>query len=384
MEIGTKKYARVKVEGLSEAVIVPVSTDKPSIPEKMQQRWQNLADLAACTLGVPSGQITRFTEETLEIFAANRDPENPFKNSDTAQLGSGMFCESVVGRRRLMTVNDIRISDYWRDNPFRETGMLSYIGVPIAWEDGEFFGTFCLLDGKANEYSDKFRQFILQFKEIIEADLQSVMLQQELQRKVTAQELMIREANHRINNHFALLIGYIQLQVAERETNRDLCDVLLDVKNRLRSISLIHDKLCRADDRNLPQLDSYLTELCRHIIDNVAGIPIALTCNVVPLELGVELLVAVGLIIAELITNSVKYAFNGIDHPEVLLEVSRPEISTVKLLYRDNGIGLPDGFNVMTTPTLGLTLIRLQVEQLHGTIQVENCGGVRYRITLHC
>ena len=382
MKIGTKKYARVKVEGISEMVMIPVSTDKPSIPEDMQQRWQNIIDLVARTLGVPSGQITRFTEETLEIFVTNERSGNPFRTSDSSPLGTGMFCETVAGHREMMQVDDIRSSDYWRNNPFAKTGMLSYIGVPLAWEDGEMFGTFCLLDGKTNSYSDAFKQFILQFKEVIEADLRSVLQQRELQSRLSAQELMIREAHHRINNHFSLLIGYIQMQAAERETNRDLCEVLMDVKNRLRSISLIHDNLCKSNDPDPPPLDSYLSELCRHIIGNVAGTPIGFVCSIDPVKLRVEYLVAIGLIVAELVTNSVKYAFHGIAHPEIRLDVRKTGAATVVMNFRDNGVGLPEGLDLMTTSTLGLTLIRLQVEQLHGSILVENRNGVGYTISL--
>ncbi len=384
MKVGTQKYSRVKIEGLPDTIVVPVTTDKPSIPEKMFKRWQDLVDLVARTLKVPSGQITRFTEKTLEIFAASQNTGNPFRNGDAASLGGGMFCETVVGRKQIMAVSDIRTSEFWKDNPFAGSGLLSYIGIPIEWEDGEVFGTFCLLDDKANSFSDVYFQFIRQFKDIIEADLHYLLTQEELKRRVTVQELEIRESHHRINNHFSMLIGYIQLQVAERESDRDLCDVLMDIRNRIRSISLIHDKLCISSEQTLPMLDVYITQLCEHIIADVASFKIALECAIDPLTTPVEFTVALGLIVAELVTNSVKYAFPGIAKPAITIRIRRTTEDVIKLEYFDNGIGFPEGFDISEKKTLGLTLVRLQVEQLHGDITVENRQGVHFTIMLKC
>ncbi len=385
MKIGTRKYAKVRVEGFSDAIIVPVSTDKPDIPEKVQVKWQKIVDLMARIIKVPSGQITRVTEENLEIFVASRDTGNPFKNDDIAPLGFGMFCETVLGRREQMTVADVRPSDYWKNNPFINTGMLSYTGIPIEWEDGELFGTFCFLDDKANEFSSEFLELIRQFKEIIEADLQSVLLQQDLQKRLTAQEMLVREAHHRINNHFSLLIGYIQLRAEEREEDHNVHDVLLDVQSRIRSISLIHEKLCRSADECLPPLDVYITQLCDHIIADVTKIKIAVHSEIEPLELSMELTVAIGLIISELLTNSIKYAFAGNESPRIDINIKRDTERKLSLQYRDNGVGLPAGFDIMRAGSLGMTLIRGQVDQLHGELQIESgkgAHGAQFRILI--
>ena len=372
----------MKVEGLTDAIIVPISTDKPDIPEKVLSKWQNIVDLMARIVKVPSGQITRFTEENLEIFIASRDTGNPFKNNDKAPLGFGMFCETTVGKRRQLTVADIRPSEYWKNNPLTETGMLSYIGIPIEWEDGEVFGTFCFLDNKSNKFSPPFRELIIQFKEIIEADLQLVLLYQELQKRLTAQEMLVREAHHRINNHFSMLIGYIQLRVSEREGDRNVHDILLDVQNRIRSISLIHEKLCRTSDERLPPLDEYVKQLCTHMITDISRIRIDVYYEIEPLEPSMEITVAIGLIVSELLTNSIKYAFSGNESPRIDIGIRRGTEGKLLLWYRDNGVGLPAGFDIATSGSIGMSLIRMQVEQLHGELRIDRSNGTEFRIAI--
>jgi c-di-GMP phosphodiesterase len=382
MKIGSKNFASVKVENNVDAIIVPISTEKPEIPDAIRAKWQRIADLTAQIVNVPSGQITKFTEENLIIFAASSAMRNPFKNDDAVPLGAGMFCETVVGRRKPMTVADIRPSPYWKNNPLSDTGMVSYIGVPIKWEDGEVFGTFCLLDDKANVFSALFHELMLEFKNVIEADLQSILLEHDLRKKLSAQEMLLREAHHRINNHFSLLISYIQLCALEREENRDVHDVLMDIQNRIMSISFIHEELCRSTDERLPPLDRYITRLCDHIIADVAKRHIALTCRIDPLDFPVERAVSIGLIVSELLTNSIKYAFERTSSPSIEIRIQLMDRNNIFLLYRDNGKGLPVGFDIETAQSLGMTLVRMQVKQLKGSIEIDNTNGAEFRITI--
>ncbi len=382
MKIGTRKYARVKVEGRSEPVIIPISTNKPEVPGKVLSRWQKIVDLIAKILNVPSAQITKFTEENLEIFIASKNTGNPFKKDDKVPLSIGMFCETTVGKRTPVTVPDINASDYWKNNPLAHTGMVSYIGIPIEWEDGELFGTICCLDNKANGFSPYFREIVIQFKEIIESDLQFMLLQHELQNRLTSNEMLMREAHHRINNHFALLIGYIQLRASEREEDRKLYDILLDIQNRIKSISLVHEKLCRTSDERLPPLDVYIKQLCNYIISDISRIKIETFYQIEPLEPAMEITVAIGLIISELLTNSIKYAFSGSTSPRIDIGIRRTPEGRLLLWYRDNGIGLPKDFDFNSSVNIGMSLIRLQVEQLHGEIHVDTSNGTEFRIVI--
>lgn len=382
MKIGARSYSSVKIEAL-DSILVPISTGKPAVPEVIQEKWQNMVDLVARIGNVTAGLVTRFTEEALEIVASSSSAGNPFTKNQVAPLGKGMFCETTAGKGRELRVEDINTSIYWKTNPLAFTGMQSYYGVPLFWEDGELFGTLCVLDCKPNSFEGVFNELLEHFKSIIECDLKYIGVNAELNKRLSVQEILIREAHHRINNHFTLLISYIQLKASEVDKNCNVNDLLLDVQNRIRSISLIHDELCCATPgKDLPPLDEYLSKLCNCLVSNLAGIYIDIRCEVDKLELPVELTVSIGLVVAELITNSVKYAFAKEGAPAIRLSVHRTAERRITVKYEDNGVGLPPGFDVKSTTTIGMTLIRLQVEQLHGEMQVSGEGGAKFSIVI--
>jgi GAF domain-containing protein len=193
-------FARVKVLGENELVVVPVSHNKPDIPGQIIDKWQRIVDIVASIMHVPTGLITQLTEETLEIVVASNTKGNPYKRGDHDRLGIGMFCETVAGRRHEMRVDDVSVDEYWEKNPHAGLGMKAYMGVPIEWEDGELFGTFCMLTDKANSYQDEFLLLLREFKEIIETDLKYILLKNELEERLSARELELREIHHRLKN----------------------------------------------------------------------------------------------------------------------------------------------------------------------------------------
>ncbi|MCX7727221.1 MAG: sensor histidine kinase [Chitinispirillaceae bacterium] len=344
MEIGNKRYAKVNVKPYKELIVIPItSPNKPHIPEEIQKKWQNIVDLVARIFNVPSGQITRFTEEHLQIFRASKHTGYPLKNS----------------------------------------GLVSYIGVPIQWEDGEIFGTFCLLDNKSNSFSNLYLELMLNFKEIIESDLKYLLINQELQRRLSTKELLLREAYHRLNNHFALLMGYIQLKSLSYENSPNIQHILKDIHNRIHSISLIHEKLSYTENLESISLDTYICELCNIITSELSKIKIKFLCNIEPITLPIEISLPIGLMCSELITNSIKYAFSEVNEPEISLQIFRDSSQKIiNIHYKDNGKGFPDDFDILNSNTLGMNLIKLQVEELDGEIKVSGKNGAEFFIKI--
>lgn len=383
MKIGARLYSEVKVENAPEAILVPVSTDKPDIPDTMHKKWHQSISLAGNILCVSAVIITRFSETNCAIFVTEEHDGNPFRTNDTATLGSGLFCETVAGRKTPLVIPDIGVSPHWKSSPFAAHGMHSYYGVPLHWEDGELFGTLCILDVKTDAFPPITPELLDNIKEIIESDLKHLTLQEMLSEQLSAKELLIREAHHRINNHFTLLISYIQLQVSDGTDRRRVQDILLDIQNRIRSISVIHEELCSATrNREHPPLDIYIDHLCKSLVATLSGITISMNCTIAPLELPVEQSVSIGLIIAELVTNSIKYAFAETPSPEIVIAIARVAPKRISMFYKDNGRGLPADFEKRRGSTLGINLITRQVEQLHGEMRITGDNGVTFRLTI--
>jgi c-di-GMP phosphodiesterase len=370
-------FARVKVRGEEDLVVVPIGHGKPGIPEKLIDKWQKIVDLVASIMGVPSGLITRLTEENLEIVVASRTEGNPYKRDDRDRLGIGMFCETVAGRRRELEVDDVSTDEYWEKNPHAGLGMKAYVGVPIEWEDGELFGTFCMLTDKADSYQGRFLELLRQFKEIIEADLRYIALKAELEERLGAKELELREIHHRLKNQLNILISYISLQL-QVGVGEDARAALKDIQHRILAVSMVHEQIYRSSGVEAPSLDVYLPRLCDFILDDLVREDVAVHYAIESVSLPMDKEVAIAIIVSELLTNSIKHAFKGAGPMSVSIDVRREAGGMLSLAYRDNGVGLPAGFDPRAANSLGMLIVCALVRQLGGTIEAESDGGASF------
>lgn len=150
------------------------SLDKPEISQVIIEKWQNIIDLIAKIMNVPSGLIMQITEDSMQVFLKSRNPENPYKEKTNDKLGHGLYCETVIGTNAELLIDNALNHKDWHDNPDVKLNMTSYCGLPIQWPDESFFGTICVLDNKENAYTDNFRELIMEFKHSIEKDLELI------------------------------------------------------------------------------------------------------------------------------------------------------------------------------------------------------------------
>jgi PAS domain-containing protein len=94
--------------------------------------------------------------------------------------------------RRLLLVSDALVDEDWTANPDLKLGMISYMGLPVAWPSGNIFGTICVLDTKRNEYGELYRKLLFQCREILQADLKSLLANTELEHKVLERTAALR------------------------------------------------------------------------------------------------------------------------------------------------------------------------------------------------
>lgn len=178
------KFSTVTIRETKKSKRVRISSDsKPKILDPIIGKWQTLLNTLAKAIGVPSGLIMRLNEETIEVFLKSNTESNPYKVSEKTKLIYGLYCETVIGTQNTLIVPDATKSKVWNiDNPDIDLNMISYMGVPLNWPDGECFGTICVLDNKENHYSKEFEELLIQIKQHIEVDLQLLQTNQELEK----------------------------------------------------------------------------------------------------------------------------------------------------------------------------------------------------------
>ncbi len=163
--------------------MVPVeitSKDKPKISTNIEKKWQNILDIATDVLDVPAGLIMRITKKSMQVFLKSKQAENPYEVKAEEHLGSGLYCETVIGKSESLEIEDALLDPVWVDNPDVELNMIGYYGYPIKWPDGEFFGTICVLHSKKLQLSDKHKQLLKAFTESVEKDLEHLVLIKQL------------------------------------------------------------------------------------------------------------------------------------------------------------------------------------------------------------
>ena len=146
-----------------------------TVPDAVQAKWQGIVDIMAQIAGVPAGLIMRIVGDEIEVFVASRTEGNPYHPGESKTLpGSGLYCETVIRSQNQLLVPDAVADPLWRSNPDVVRNMVSYLGYPISWPDRTPFGTICLLDDRHNAYTEFYKTLVLQFRGIIEGDLELI------------------------------------------------------------------------------------------------------------------------------------------------------------------------------------------------------------------
>lgn len=376
------KYAKVKTASSPEKILIPItSEDKPDVPEDFLAKWQKILDLAARLIGVPSGLITRVNENDLEVFLTSRTDDNIFQPHLKLELGLGWYCENVTGSRDGLVLPNALQSDVWKgDNPSLPYEMISYMGVPLLWPDGEVFGTFCMLDNREHNFSETSQELLSTLKEVIQTDLKSILLYRQAQTDILTREAQITEIHHRVKNHFNLLFSTLNLQMAYGSYATNTESLLRDIQLRISAVSEVHDHLYRKANSDVFLLGRYLTELGKQFLSILQRWNVIYHCQSDDIMVPSNVSIPCGLILNELMANSLKYAFSDTYLPMISVHVKREDEKVVSLTYRDNGSGLPEDFDMGTRGALGMLLIQQFVLQLSGTHEIKNDNGFVFKM----
>jgi C4-dicarboxylate-specific signal transduction histidine kinase len=162
------------------------------VPSETLQKWQEIVDLLAEILCVPSALIMKVEPPNIKVFVSSESTGNPYERDELACLNTGLYCETVMKTRRLLLVPNALVDEDWDANPDLKLGMVSYMGLPVAWPNGNIFGTICVLDTKRNEYGELYRKLLFQCREILQADLKSLLANTELEHKVLERTAALR------------------------------------------------------------------------------------------------------------------------------------------------------------------------------------------------
>ncbi|MEG4516116.1 MULTISPECIES: PAS domain S-box protein [unclassified Microcoleus] len=202
-----------------------------------------------------------------------------------------------------------------------------------------------------------------------------------IQAALREKEVLLKEIHHRVKNNMQVISSLLQLQAQYIEDEATLT-LFEESQTRIHSMALIHEQLYQSEHLDCIDLPPYVENLVANLYQSFGcgNTAIQFNLNVDPIYLNIETAIPCGLIINELVSNSLKYAF--IKSLTGLITVSFCEINSqqFKLIIQDNGSGFPADFDVENTETLGLRLVRMLAYQLEATIAIDSKCGICYTL----
>ncbi|MFN2454112.1 MAG: PAS domain S-box protein [Pyrinomonadaceae bacterium] len=194
-------------------------------------------------------------------------------------------------------------------------------------------------------------------------------------------EVLLKEIHHRVKNNLQVISSLLSLQSKNIRDERALA-VLKESGNRVRSMALIHEKLYRSE--NLAKIDfaAYVRNLTANLFRSygVNADTVRLRIEIENILLGIDMALPCGLIINELVSNSLKYAFPADREGEVCVGLYTPRRNEFVLTVGDNGVGFPPDVNYRNAESLGLQLVNTLTDQLNGALELRNGVGTAFEI----
>jgi PAS domain S-box-containing protein len=199
---------------------------------------------------------------------------------------------------------------------------------------------------------------------------------------LSEKETLLRELYHRTKNNMAVIIALLEMQ-ADVSENDYLRNTFVETQNRIRSMALVHQKLYEASDLSRINLKEYILELVELLLEsyNVSRNKVSLVTELQDVYVVIDVAIPCGLILNELCSNMLKYAFPDDRQGQISIKLTRANTGEITLNVADNGVGVPPGFDFRQDGRLGLQNIFIIGEsQLQGQVLFENGNGLAFQL----
>ncbi|MGA7721993.1 MAG: histidine kinase dimerization/phosphoacceptor domain -containing protein [Ignavibacteriaceae bacterium] len=294
-------------------------------------------------------------------------------------------------------INNFRINDLSElieKRPFEkklyESGMRSLISAPLAMDE-EKIGVIHIASNLPLAFNEENKEVLLVVANqlavaIFQAQLQVKIREhsESLQNSLSEKEVLLKEIHHRVKNNLQVISSLLYLN-SKKIKDKGAQDMFKESQNRVKSIALVHERLYQSKDLGKIDFKEYVTRLTDDLFRSYAVNQsiIKLIISIKQIFISIDTAVPCGLIINEIISNSLKYAFPDAEelnkNCEIRIEFERDDKNNSLLSISDNGIGLPEGIDLKKTKSLGLQLVDTLIDQLEGTLEIDLSTGTKFK-----
>ncbi len=204
---------------------------------------------------------------------------------------------------------------------------------------------------------------------------EEIKYQKQLEKTLKDKQILLKEVHHRVKNNLQIILSLIDLNI---NFDTDVKNILQNTQNRIYAMALIHEKIYGSESLSAVNMKDYIESLVNSLIELYES-NIKFKSNIDPIDLDMEESIPLGLIINEMVTNTIKYAFPDKKEGNLYIELKKGK-TDYTLIFQDDGIGLPDNIDLDNPTSLGLIVITNLTLQIGGEITILNCKGTGYKI----
>lgn len=199
---------------------------------------------------------------------------------------------------------------------------------------------------------------------------------------IQEKEVLLKEIHHRVKNNLQVISSLLRLQ-SETVKDKETASLFLDSQERVRAMAMVHEYLYKSTDLARINFPAYVASLVRNLYRTfgLTSTEAPPTVEVDNVRLSLDVAVPCGLLLTELISNAVKYAYPGKNTGPVEIRFKELPGGLFELSVADQGVGFPEDFIWTKAETLGLRLVRLLADQLQGEVVLERNKGIKFIVT---
>ncbi len=294
----------------------------------------------------------------------------------------GTPCDNVVNNQGACYYGSEVTKQFPEDLILVDMGVESYMGVPVFNLQEDLLGILVVLDVNPILESSVARPILTLFAARAGAEMTRLNSEKQLRHSLHEKETLLQELHHRVKNNLQIISSLVNIQ-SRKVKDSSFKSMLKETNARIRSIALIHERLYQSHDLTKLSFDEYIMSLIQEIkrVLREDSQNVKVVTHLEHHDMSVETAVPCGLILTELLSNALKYAFPDKEKGLVTIRFSKLSDENFELTISDDGVGMPDGVNPQKTESTGLNLVyNLVKSQLHGTIKEECNHGASFTI----
>lgn len=293
------------------------------------------------------------------------------------EIGGFELAQIIKQRKKTSHVPIIFLTAYYQEDKDvlqgYGAGAVDYLSKPV---------NPLILKSKVAVFVDLFRKTraLAKLNLAMESEIASQL--EQLKASLSEKDTLLKEIHHRVKNNLQIISSLISLQ-SNKITDPMQKRLFQDTRDRVKSMALVHEKLYQSKDLGRVEMAEYARQLMTDLflVNGAAASKIRLILDLMPVFLPVDIAIPCGLILNELTTNAIKHAFDDRPSGRITVQLQVESEELVRITFSDDGCGFAAGLDWRKAETLGLQLVHMLTEQLHGTIDMSNGPGTTFQLS---